>query len=85
MSDESWAWIASKSIKYGSELTEVTLENGTVVQEMDNHGFGHDDGEANLSTVGFLLLSLIILVGSTLYIIIRVHKDKKYFSKDWLR
>lgn len=79
ITDEQWKWIASFSTKYSN-----MNEDGSIINT-SKHGSGHSDSNVTPSVAAFILLSMVLLILSTLYMLVRVYKQNKQFHKDWIK
>ena len=50
-----------------------------------NSAAGHSDGRIDTTAGIMVLFGLIILILMTIYMIVRVYVQKKYFSKDYIK
>ena len=48
-------------------------------------GLGHSAENVREGNLALVILTAIILLGSAIYLIYRIYKKEKYFSKPWIK
>ena len=59
-------------------------QDGSIINT-SKHGSGHSDSNVTSSVAAFILLSMVLLILSTIYMLVRVYKQNKHFHKDWIK
>ena len=78
MDSSTWDFIRSKSFNLSyRDLTELELEKV-------NHPSGHPRGGVNDSSGAAIMCCVFIIFLITVYMGVRIYRQKKYFSLYWL-
>ena len=78
---ETFEWVKSLSNTY---MVAHGL-NDTSIKGEDWHGAGHENAEANAAIITSIITATILLVVSVFYLLYRVYKKDKRFTKDFRR